>query len=329
MSLAALGALRAQENTTFSTNVQVVNVLVTVRDKEGHIVQNLTREDFTLEEAGRPQTLRYFSRETDLPLTLGLLVDTSGSERRLIGQEQTASFRFLVEVLREDKDMAFLIHFDRDVELLQDLTSSRKRLERALADLEPDESQWSWGRRGSPGGSHRGPRGGTTLYDAVYLASNDVMRKQHGRKALILLSDGEDNASKEPLSVAIEAAQRTDTLVYSILFVDEQGFRGGFGGYGPGRHRGGMGRMPEGRPDGKKVLRRISDETGGAFLEVSKTETLSDIFSRIQEELRNQYNLGYTSDKPSAGNEYRTIQVATKQNNLVVQARRGYYTVRQ
>ncbi|MGH9663103.1 MAG: VWA domain-containing protein, partial [Bryobacteraceae bacterium] len=267
--------------------MKVVDVLATVRDKQGQIVPNLTKDDFVLQEDGRPQTIRYFARETDLPLTLGLLVDTSGSERHLIGQEQTASYRFLVQVLREDRDMAFLIHFDREVELLQDLTSSRKRLETALADLDEPEQQGQWGRRGSPGG----PRGGTSLYDAVYLASGELMRKQHGRKALILMSDGEDNASREPLSTAVASAQRADTLVYSILFADERGLNGGFGGYGMGRHRGGPGRLPERRPDGKKVLQRISEDTGGAFFSASKKQTLEDIFNRIQEELRNQYSL--------------------------------------
>lgn len=327
LSLAAAASARAQ-NTTFSANVKVVNVLATVRNRQGEIVPNLNKDDFVLEEDGRPQTIRYFARETDLPLTLGLLVDTSGSERRLIGQEQTASYRFLVQVLREDKDLAFLIHFDREVELLQDLTSSRKRLEIALADLDQGEQPVQWGRRGSPGGGRGRFHGGTALYDAVYLACDEIMRKQHGRKALILMSDGEDNASREPLSTAVASAQKADTLVYSILFADDGGFGGGFGGYGMGRRHGGPGRMPERRPDGKKVLEEISVKTGGAFFEVSKKQTLEDIFNRIQQELRNQYSLGYTSDKPALGEEFRTIAVSTRRPDLIVQARRGYYATK-
>src|SRR6185437_10008505 len=153
---------------------------------------------------------------------------------RVLDRERNASFEFFEHILREDKDLAFLIHFDREVELLQDLTSSRKRLETALADLDQGEQPVQWGHRGAPGGQRGRFHGGTALYDAVYLASDEVMRKQHGRKALILMSDGEDNASREPLSTAIASAQKADTLVYSILFADEYGFSGGFGGYGGG-----------------------------------------------------------------------------------------------
>jgi VWFA-related protein len=240
-SLGAASVLQGWQDTTFSTDVKVVNVLATVRDKQGKIVQNLTKDDFTLEEDGRPQTIRYFSRETDLPLTLGLLIDTSMSQRRVLGQERTASYRFLDQVLREDKDMAFVIHFDREVELLEDLTSSRKKLESALTSLDTPQPQQRGGGAGGSypgsggGGGSRGGRrgGGTMLYDAVLLASDEIMKKQHGRKAVIILSDGVDTGSKVSLTSAIESAQRADTLVYSILFADEQGYGqrgGGFGG---------------------------------------------------------------------------------------------------
>jgi len=188
-------APQGEEDSTLSVDVKVVNVLATVRNKQGQIVRDLNQEDFKLEEDSRPQTIRYFARETNLPLTLGLLVDTSLSQRRLLGQEQTASYQFLQQVLREDKDMAFVLHFDREVELLQDITSSHKRLETALGSLEtPDPGEWRG--RGSPGSSPRSPgsgprpRGrmaGTLLYDAVFLASDELMKKQTGRKALIIL----------------------------------------------------------------------------------------------------------------------------------------------
>src|SRR5579859_6779977 len=177
-----------EKDTTFSTDVKVVNVLATVRNKQGQIVRNLSKEEFTLSEDGRTQTIRYFSQLTDLPLTLGMLIDTSGSQRRVLGAERSASYKFLSQVLREDKDQAFIIHFDREVELLQDLTSSRKKLESALTSV---ESQ-GWGQRGAGG---RG-RGGTALYDAILLASDELMKKQSGRKALIVLSDGVDNGSR-------------------------------------------------------------------------------------------------------------------------------------
>ena len=221
--------LRSQQPPTISVNVKVVNVLATVRNKHGEIVRNLTKDDFMLEEDDRPQTIRYFARETDLPLTLGLLVDTSMSQRRVLDQERSASSTFLDQVLRVNKDMAFVIHFDREVELLQDLTSSRQKLQSALGLLQTPQPTQEGGSN-SPGsypGSGRragGGGGGTLLYDAVYLASNELMKKQQGRKALIVLSDGVDRGSKETLASAVEAAQRADTLVYSILFADEQAY---------------------------------------------------------------------------------------------------------
>ena len=315
------------QNPTYTAGVKVVNVLATVRDKHGAIVRNLEQADFALEEDGHPQTIRYFARETGLPLTLGLLVDTSMSERRLIGQERTASARFLDQVLREDKDKAFLIHFDHEVELLQDLTSSRERLKTALGELETPELE-----RRQEGGPRSGGRhgGGTALYDAVFLASDELMKKQSGRKAVIVLSDGVDRGSKESIESAIESAHRADTLAYSILFADEQPFsHGGFGGpgWGGGGHHGGGGRMPrrEDRPDGKKVLQRISRETGGGFFEVSHKQPLDQIFTRIDEELRSQYSLGFTSDRPDAGPGYRRLLVTVKDKTLTVQARAGYY----
>jgi VWFA-related protein len=328
--------LESQEAPTFPAQVKVVNLLATVQDKHGKIVSNLTRDDFTLDQDGHPQTIRYFAKETDLPLTLGLLVDTSMSQRRVLDQERSASHDFLDQVLREDKDKAFIIHFDREVELLQDLTSSRDKLYKALGLLETPQHNPDSGSdspdSGGAGGRRGGHSGGTLLYDAVYLASNELMTKQQGRKALIVLSDGVDRGSKETLGSAVEAAQRADTLVYSILFKDDEAysrgggfsFPGGMGGGGMGRHGGG--RYPqEPRPDGKKVLEQISKETGGELFEVSKKQTISQIYSSIQEELRNLYNLGYTPDKADASAGYHKILLTTKQKDLVVRTRDGYY----
>lgn len=336
---------------TFSTDVKVVNLFATVRDKDGKIIRDLTKEDFALEEDGHPQTIRYFAQQTDLPLTLGLLVDTSGSERRMLGTERDASATFFQQVLRPDKDKAFLIHFDREVELLEDLTSSRERLVKALDSI--DKPQWGngnsqsgdsgggggggnggggYGRHG--GGGSGGGHGGTALYDAIYLASDDLMQKQTGRKALILLTDGEDRGSKVSLSEAITSAQRADGLAYSVRIADDEGTHS-FGGPGMGGHRGGWGGggMGGGRgrgggseshPDGKKILQQISRETGGAYFEVSKKKTVDQIYTQIEEELRNQYSLGYTSDQTGAG--FRKIQLTVKQKGLTVQTRDGYYT---
>ncbi len=321
-------ALHAQEQPKISVEVKVVNVLATVRDKHAKIVSNLDKDDFTLEEDGHPQTITYFSRESDLPLTLGLLVDTSGSQSRVLDQERNASYSFLDQMLRE-KDLACVIHFDREVELLQDLTSAHKKLQAALDTLgEPSFSNGS-GSSGRGRGGYGG--GGTLLYDAVYLASKEEMKKQQGRKALIILSDGVDSGSKESLFSAIESAQRADTVVYSILFKDEEPRDNGrgFGLGGMGRH-GGMGgpggsRYPrQERPDGKKILERISKETGGRVFEVTKKQPIDEIYSEIEEELRNQYSLGYTPGA-EAGAGYHKIVLTTKKNDLVVQTREGYY----
>jgi len=335
-----------QSVTTMSVQVKVVNVLATVRDKHGKIINNLTKEDFTLSEDGRPQSIRYFARETNIPLTLGLLVDTSMSQRRVLGEERSASQSFLAQMLREDKDNAFVIHFDREVELLQDLTSSHEKLRASLESLDtPQFSRTSGGgypgRGGGGGGSGRHHGGGTLLYDTVYLASDELMAKQQGRKAVILLTDGVDMGSKETLDEAIESAQRANTVVYSILFKDDEAYGngGGFGRAGisipgmggPGIGRGGMGRgggrrVPEQHAYGKKVLERISKETGGRMFEVSKKEPVDQIYAQIEEELRNQYSLGYTPDRGNAAEPgYHKIQVAARQKDLVVQARDGYY----
>ena len=233
VSLCDAGLYSQQPTATYSVKVKVVNMLATVRDKHGQIIRSLTKDDFTLEEDGRPQTIRYFTRETDMPLTLGLLVDTSRSQLRLLDEERTASHSFLDQMLRENKDNAFLIHFDSQVELLQDATGSRQKLEQALADVNMSrEEQPVSGSPGSwpGGGGHRHGGGGgssaaagTLLYDAVFLASDELMKKEQGRKALIILSDGMDQGSKLSLETAIAAAQRADTMVYSILFADPHG----------------------------------------------------------------------------------------------------------
>ena len=220
-----------QLQSKIAVEANMVTVFATVRDKKSQIVSNLTKDDFAVDEDGRPQAVSYFARENDVPLTVGLLVDTSLSQRRVLDQERSASSSFVDHTLREDKkDQAFLINFDRDVTLLQDLTSSRKKLESALDSLQTPQMEDA-----SAGGGHR-RGGGTLLYDAVYLASNELMKKQQGRKALIVLTDGVDHGSKETLSTAIESAKRANTVVYSILFKDDEGYgsRGGYGGGGGG-----------------------------------------------------------------------------------------------
>ena len=226
-----------------------MTVLATVRDKHGNIINNLTQDDFHLQQDGQPQTIRYFTRETDLPLTLGLLVDTSLSQRRLIEQERVASYAFLNEFMRVDKDKAFVIHFDWGAELLQDLTTDHQKLQVALDKLDMPGSNAGGGPRPANGDDDDGRRykgGSTTMYDAIFLASDELMQKQQGRKALILLTDGVDEGSRTTLNRAIEAAQRSNTLVYSILYADPEAYghqrfthSGGLGGGGGMGHPGG------------------------------------------------------------------------------------------
>jgi VWFA-related protein len=338
-----------EPQTTLSVRVNVVNVLATVRDKKGNVISDLTRNDFTLTEDGRPQDIRYFSRDSDLPLTLGLLVDTSLSQRRVLGQESDASHSFLDHMVREDRDKAFIIHFDREVELLQDLTASHQKLEQALSGLHTPEMQRPQydpqgpgsDPRSGQGGGHHAHGGGTLLYDAVYLASDELMKKQTGRKALIILSDGVDQGSRETLEYAMETAQRADTIVYSILFKDDEAYNGygnhgGFGGGGMGypggggmgRHGGGWprGPQPQTHPDGKKVLAQISKETGGRLFEVSKKLPVDAIYAQIEQDLRSQYNLGYTPARGEDASAYHKIQLTTRNKDLIVQAREGYYS---
>ena len=366
VALPGLGpSMQAQDSAaTIAVDVKVVTLPVTVRDKHGKIVRDLTKDDFTLQEDGRPQTIRYFSQEANLPLTLGLLVDTSRSQTNVLDAERNASRSFLDQMLVQEKDKAFLIHFDREVELLQDLTSSREKLQAALEllktpsdrDRSNDPNDSGDSRSGS--GSHHG--GGTQLYDAVFLASNELMKKQQGRKALVILSDGVDRGSKTSLESAIESAQRADTVVYSIYFADSHredrnegqrrgggmgrggggwpggggGWPGGGGGWpgGGGGGRGGPGggqRHPEEpRTDGKKILERISRESGGRFFEVSKKESVGEIYTSIVEELRTQYSMGYTPDKDSAASGYHHVTLAVKRKDLTVQTREGYYADR-
>lgn len=291
-----------QANPVFSSDVKVVSVIAAVRTKTGDIVSNLTKDDFLLTEDNRPQSIKYFSRETELPLILGLLVDTSGSQRNVLREEVTASYRFLEKVLREDIDKTFLAHFDYDTELLQDLTPSKERLRKALD------------RMIVPGQRSGGNGGGTTLYDAVYLAAVEVMRKQTGRKAVVILTDGVDHGSRMSLTEAIEHAQRADMIVYSIMFEGEENNGGGpFGPFGPQIE------------DGYRVLQKISRETGGGFFEVSRRMNIDAIYKRIEEELRSQYSIGYSPDRPPDSPIYRAIALKTRRKNLVVQARKGYY----
>jgi VWFA-related protein len=279
------------QDATFSTDVKVVAVLATVLNKQGQIVRDLTKDDFQILENGRPEAIRYFSRETDLPLTIGLMVDTSLSQTHVMDAERAASFRFLDRMLRENKDHVFVMQFDMNVRVAQPLTNSHQQLEKALALVDTPTRAELRNQYG----------GGTLLFDAVRDASNNIMKKQTGRKALIILSDGGENGSDASLEDAIEAAHRADTLIFSILF---------------------------GGNEGRRILQRMSRETGGGFFEVTKRESIEQVFDSIQDELRSQYSLGYVSDTAVRISEFRKLQLSTRQKGLVVQARDRYWAQR-
>jgi len=286
----------AQDEAVFSTDVKVVSVLANVLGRNGEIVKDLGKGDFTLMENGRPQTIRYFSRETDLPLTIGLMVDTSMSQARVLNAERGASLRFLDQVLRENKDKVFLMQFDMVVQMRQALTSSRRELGEALAFVDtPTRRELS-----------EQSEGGTLLFDALLEASGKVTAKRTGRKALIVLTDGVDHGSTATAQDAIEAAQRADTLIYSILFAD-------------GKFYGENGRRP---------LMRLAHDTGGGFFEVTKKQSIEQIFGVIEDELRGQYSIGYVSDDPVRVSEFRKIVLLTGRKGLSVQARERYWAQR-
>ena len=295
--LATAGSLFAQ-TPDFSGGVDVVTVLATVRDRDGRIAKDLNAEDFVLLDDGVPQTIRYFARESDLPLILGLLVDTSRSQSDVLEPEREASYVFLDQVLRPDRDKAFIAQFNTRVEVLQGFTSSREELRAALDRLR------------IPGMIT------TLLFEAVRTRSEQEMRPERGRKAFVILSDGVSFRDKATIGTAIEYAQRADTIIYSILFADP------FKIYRPGRAA--IQAVTAGR--GKSAMQRLSRETGGAYFEISQNHSIENSYSEIEDALRNQYSIGYTPAQAGKAGEYHKITLTAKRPGLVVQTREGYYS---
>ena len=298
----------AAQDEPIRVDVNLVSVLASVRGKSGGLLSNLQQSDFKIFEDGKEQAIKNFTRETDLPLTIGLLVDTSASQERLIDIEQRAASQFFTKVLRQ-KDEAFLIQFGAETELLQDSTNSPRLLQKGLQQL----------RLSVPiGGLHPGPvptaqnQAGTVLYDAVYLAANERLRKEVGRKASVMITDGVDTGSKTTRDKAIEAAQKADTIIYSIYYVDRGAY--GFGGFGGGGN-------------GEGELRRMSSETGGQVFRVDRNHSLDDIFREIQDEMRSQYALTYQPPNPKRDGTYHKIDIRMSNKDYKVQARKGYYAI--
>jgi len=290
---------------TIQVEVNLVSLLASVRDKHGALINNLTKDDFTLTEDGQPQTIKYFTKETDLPLTIGLLVDVSASQRNLIEIEREAAYQFFSQVLRK-KDMAFLISFGEDAELLQDFTNSPRLLQAGLGGLRVNSGVQ--GIHPGPVPTVGQPRG-TVLYDAVYLAASDRMTHEVGRKALVLITDGMDEGSRLKIDEAIRAAQKSDCVIYSIYYVDQSAYygRGYFGGVSD------------------SALRKMSEETGGRVFRVERKHPLPDVFKELQDEMRSQYAIGYTPTNEKRDGSFRRVDLRTNDHNLKVQARKGYY----
>jgi len=296
-----------QAVTTLKVNVNVVNLFFNVKDKRGGLVPNLAKDEFEIYEDGKPQTIKYFSSESNQPLTLGLMIDSSASQMRVLEDEKVVGAQFLREVLRKD-DLAFVISFDVNVDLLQDYTNDASELRRAMNRAKINSGGTGGGLPGLGGGplpTSNNPRG-TLLFDAVYLASNEKLAREVGRKAMILLTDGEDQGSQTRNRQAIEAAQKADSIVYVIMIAD-RGFYGGFG------------------YSGDKEMKKMAEETGGRVINAgNKPEKLREAFDQIANELRSQYNVGYTPTNSARDGSFRKVEVRVK-SGLKVQARQGYY----
>ncbi|HLK53133.1 MAG TPA: VWA domain-containing protein [Candidatus Angelobacter sp.] len=296
------GTANGQDNVpVFRKNVNLVNVVFTVKDKHGLLIPNLEKDHFQVLEDGKPQTIKYFSALTDQPLTIGLLIDSSYSMHRTLPEEKVVAGGFLQKVLT-DKDLAFVISFDISVDLLQDLTNSMHLLREGLEKARINTNTAGMSPMGGPGPvpTAGGMNKGTLLFDAAFLASDDVLSHQSGRKAMIILTDGDDQGSKLRLKDAIEAAQRADVIAYVLLITDP----GQFSNYGD--------------------MAKLSEQTGGRIISVNRTDKIDKAFAEIAAELRSQYTLAFTSTNTVNDGKFRRLEVKST-DGYKIQARKGYY----
>lgn len=294
-----------QAGQTIKVDVDLVTLFFSVRDRRGNYVSTLNQEDFEVFEDGKRQQLKVFTRETDQAITVGLLVDVSRSQESLIEQERSASYRFFSQVLRK-QDLAFIISFGADTELLQDLTNSLPLLRQGLGQLRLNAGTGG-GPTPSPVPLPTGARG-TVLYEAVWLASQDVLRKEVGRKALVVITDGVDVGSRVKIDQAIEAAHRSDVIIYAVMFEDPRYTSWQYGGY-----------------SGEGPLRRMAEETGGRVFRVERRNSLEDIYTTIQQELRTQYAAAYTPSNSARDGAFRRLEIKPRNRDYKVQVRKGYY----
>jgi VWFA-related protein len=299
LAIPAMPQQPAGQAPVIKSQVSLVNLFATVRDKNKKIMANLKQEDFRISEDNQDQKIAFFSKEVALPITLAMLLDTSGSEQEMLGAIQEAGSGFIGRVIRKG-DEALVMSFDSNVDLLSDFTDERSQLERAIRKTRinvPDQGSMA----GNPGPIGSRQITGTALYDAIYLACSEKLSSEAGRKAIVIVTDAQDEGSKVKLEEAIEAAQRTDTVIHILLVVDPR-----YGG-NPG------------------VAHKLADETGGRMISVRSEKKLVEAFDEISEELRSQYTLGYYPTNSARDGKFRKIKVDTASHDLKVLARKGYY----
>jgi VWFA-related protein len=287
---------------TIKSSTVVINVYATVEERHGQVVRNLNKDDFELSEDGIPQKIEYFSPDTDVALSLGIALDTSNSQSALLGTEKKAAKEFLNSVLQRG-DQAFAMSFDTDVRLLEDFTNARGKLEQAIDSAEINETGKSILEVNGAG-----PPGGTHLYDAVYLASSELMKARHGREVLVLVTDGEDQGSKTDLQKSIEAAEKANVIVYSIIVSDPEFYT-----------------LMDAKYHGDARVRKLANATGGCIIRAKSSAQIGQAFEQIAGELRSQYRLGYSPSNLRHDGSFRRIHVTVRGHNYNILARNGYY----
>jgi VWFA-related protein len=316
---ASAAAICRAQDPVFSADSRVVTLLASVRDSSGRLIPDLTRDDFWLREEGNPVEIRYFSRETDLPLTVGLLIDTSKSQMAVLERERRGAYAFLERVLRPDRDSALVMSFDAKVKVLCRPTAALPDLQKGLTEANLP-LRTNPRKKAGPEPKKKDIAGGTKLQTSVRQCADEFMRKAQGRKAMLLLTDGVDEGSRTTLDEAIEHAQRSDTLVYSILYADPNGHGRKIADSATGLTRMGL--------KGRRILTELARQTGGGFYIVTPDHPLEQILDEIQAELRTQYSVGFIPAGFAAGagsGEYRAIALGCTRPGLVVRAREGYY----
>ena len=286
-----------QQVTTIKMVTRLVAISAVVKSKDGESREGLTKNDFVLKQDGKEQLIGFFSRGSELPLSLALMVDTSGSQQTFIGDESLAADVFFETMLSGEQDRASLVQFGPTVLQLRSMTHSVSALHFALSHLS------------SPGAVG----GGTVLYDAIYMISRDVLAKETGRKAMVILSDGGDNGSRRSIEEAIEQAQRADVQIYSVLYSMRNIYSGNDAG------------KPPPLDTGRGALEKLSEATGGRVFSVSRNRSLRQIFADIGQDLRLQYELGYKPPSDDKPNSYHKLELKAKDKKLTVQARKGFF----